>query len=203
MDADRLKLDADHRYSLDGAPVVGVTGLLDWAGLAEDYSHVDAYTLARAKERGQFVHDYTARADRMELPDALGWVHRSVRPAEEPYVQAWLAFRAATGFTPTHIEQRVFHPVLRYAGTLDRLGTLPGWRFPAVVDIKTTAQLPKHVGPQTAAYAMAVRVSGLSAVGVRLCVHLKRDGTYQAHRLQDPNDWLTFERALVAWRRRN
>jgi hypothetical protein len=176
--------DATHRYTWNGAPVPGVTGVL--APLT-DLGMVDPDVLRRASEFGKAVHLACELDDRGQLDiDDLD-------TALVPYLQAWRKFSADFATQWTGIEKRVYHPKLRYAGTLDRKGHVMGRA--AVVDIKTSTSLYPAVGPQLAAYARAD--DELTAGSMqRLAVQLKGDGTYHAQEYTDPTDWAVFASLL-------
>lgn len=189
-----LKFDATtHRYTLGGKHLPSVTQVLQ---LLDQFEDVSPAVLEAARERGTHVHAVTELDDRDELDES------SVNVALAPYLAAWRKFRADTGFVPTHIEDRVAHRHLGYAGTLDRMGTLRG--RPALVDIKSGLK-PKSVGAQTAAYLEAwMLTSGARRRPVRYCVQLNPEG-YRLHVLDDPADWPLFVSCLNVhnWRSRN
>lgn len=90
---------------------------------------------------------------------------------------------------PVHvraIEQRVYHPVHLYAGTLDLLAEIDGNL--TVVDYKST--LTPHVAIQTAAYALCCKPQPRYGLGVEL----REDGTYRLSERYDlrrhSNEWL-------------
>jgi hypothetical protein len=120
-------------------------------------------------------------------------------PALAPYVAAWSKFLADTSAKVIASEMRVAHTRLRYAGTLDTICLIRGAR--ELVDIKSTAAIPRTVGPQTAAYAEAIDEPRIR----RRVVQLRKDGTYRSKPLTDPADWNLFLSALNIhnWRYRN
>ncbi|RST54133.1 hypothetical protein [Variovorax sp. DXTD-1] len=192
-----LTFDAEaHRYYWDGKPVPGVTTIL--APLS-DFAAVDPDVMRRASKFGTAVHYVCELVDTGE-----DLQHYDVDPALLPYVDAWRKFCAEWRVQWKLIEQRVYHPTLRYAGTLDRKGTLvaPGEpehrRHAAVVDIKTSTNLYPSVGPQLAAYARADDpLNGASQR--RYAVQLKGDGSYVCKEYRDADDFATFS-ALLALR---
>ena len=190
----RLICDPDHRYWLDGDAVPGVTRVLSSVRLI-DYTGVRPEVLARAAAIGRAVHQAAWYADDDDLD------RDTLDPVVRPYLDAWARFRLETGFEPKEKERRVYSHAHHFAGTFDRLGVCrrgaTGSEPPLVLlDLKTTSTLQPGVGPQLAAYAQAVRESGLGDVGQRLAVHLRRDGTYRAQTYRDPNDWQVFRAAL-------
>lgn len=192
-----LTFDAEaHRYYWNGQPVPGVTTIL--APLT-DFAAVDPDVMRRASNFGTAVHylceldDTAADLEVYEIDEAL-----------RPYLQAWQKFGAEWRVKWNSVEQRVFHPTLRYAGTLDRKGSLvaPGEpehrRHSAVVDIKTSTSLYPSVGPQLAAYARADDpLNGASQR--RYAVQLRGDGSYVCKEYRDADDFATFS-ALLALR---
>lgn len=133
-----------HRYTYNGVMVPNVTSVLE--ATLDQFAHVPADRLEYAREIGQAVHTATALYDLDDL------VFDSVPLAVLPYLEAWIRFRSETGFMPSGIEERVFHPRHFYAGTLDRTGELFG--VDSLIDIKSGVLMPS-VGPQTAAYLEA------------------------------------------------
>ena len=192
-----LTFDAEtHRYFWNGVQVPGVTTILS---PLTDFSAVDPDVMRRASNFGTAVHHLCELEDLGEnLEDFV------VDPALLPYLQAWKRFTGEWRADWTCVERRVFHPALRYAGTLDRAGTLlaPGEpvhrRHAAVVDIKTSTSLYPAVGPQLAAYARAHDPLAGSSLR-RYAVQLKGDGTYVCKEYRDADDFATFS-ALLALR---
>lgn len=175
-----LTFDADtHTYRFNGQQVPGVTTILK---PITDFSAVPPQVLAAAADFGAAVHLAC------ELDD-LGQLDESTLDAAlVPYLAAWRKFSSDHGVQWQLVESPVYHPVMRYAGTLDRFGLVSGLN--TVVDIKSTAQLYPSVGPQLAAYANAL--PGRYTAVKRMAVQLKADGTYHAKEYSDPADWPLF-----------
>jgi hypothetical protein len=195
MDYSPLKFDeGTHRYWLDGRPVPSVTQVL--APSRADLLAIPSDILERKRALGVAVHRATELIDLGEEldPDSLDetWL---------PYIAAWRKFRAEVDFQITHVERKVWHRQMRYAGTLDRFGILEK-RWPTVIDVKCSAQLHPSYGPQLAAYArghahieepdreMEVRYR-------RFVVQLKPDGTYRMPEYTNPLDWAGFAGLLA------
>lgn len=186
--------EADHTYTLAGRRLPSVTEILD---PLNELDGIPRDVLAAAAAFGSHVHlachlHSEGRLDRAALDPAL-----------EPYLGAWESFLAATGAKVIASEARVSHPI-GYAGTLDNVIEWRGRRH--VVDIKTSAAVPRTVGPQTAAYREAwlqEHKRDLSLSVIRYCVHLRPDGTYRLHKLADPSDWSIFVSTLNIWNWRN
>jgi hypothetical protein len=88
------------------------------------------------------------------------------------------------------------------AGTLDMVGVLRG--VECVIDWKS-GQVPRTVGPQTAAYERFYRGKRGGRIRRRYCVQLCDTGDYRLHPLKDPADWSYFLSALNIhhWRQKN
>ena len=189
--------DTDHRYWVQGKrrELPGVTHVLSAAGLV-DYKGISAEVLERAAARGWALHAAAHYFDENDLD--LTSVDSEIRG----YLNGWIRFREETGFIPYAREQVVYSEIHQFAGTLDRVGHLQG--NPVLLDIKTVAMLQRSTGPQTAAYAQAVRETGAFEPAVRYAVQLRRDGSYVVETYRDPNDWRIFQAALSLyhWKRR-
>jgi len=176
---------AAHRYYWDGQPVPGVTTILQ---PLTDFGAVSEEVLRAASEFGTAVHLACELSDKKTLD------FKQLDEHLVPYLEAWHKFSGDYEVQWNGIEERVFHPKLRYAGTLDRRGIVRGRR--AYVDIKSSVQLYPSVGPQLAAYARADdEVMGGAAL--RMAVQLRPDGTYHAKTYTDPSDWPVFASLLT------
>lgn len=180
-----LTFDAEHHlYFFDGHPVPGVTTLLK---PLYDFQFVKEEVMEEASARGTAVH----RA--CELYDADDLDEASLDPMLRPYLDAWVKFRHETGFVPRLNEKQVFHPLLRYAGTLDKEGDLGS--APTVIDIKSTASLSPVIGIQLAAYVEALKAAPKYAGPKKLAraaVQLKSDGNYKLKHYTDSTDLSAF-----------
>lgn len=186
--------DASHTYRVDGAIWPGVTQVLD---PINELDGIPRAALAAAAEFGRHVHMACDLFNRRMLDDA------SLDPALRPYLDGWLAFLRDTQAEVLESEMVVHHPGLRYCGTVDAIVKWRGRHH--VVDIKTSAAVPRTVGPQTAAYREAYLQSHLACSNTRYCVHLTGDGKYRLVKLTDPADMSIFVSCLNIhrWRNRN
>ncbi len=186
-----------HEYTLDDKRLPSVTQVLNpWSQLAGVPDHL----LEPYRQRGHDVHLATQLDDEGDLdedsvPELMG------------YVRAWRKFRADFEFETHYIELRVYHPMLLYAGTLDRYGAVTMTvgrkrvKVPLLLDIKSGVGDRTH-GPQTAAYlaALATRHHGAD-VARRACVYLADDGTYKTEFFGDyQEDFGLFVAALTIMR---
>jgi len=171
--------EATHTYTLNGVVVPGVTSLLEpLSGL----HFVDREVLRAAADFGTAVHLACELDDRGTLDE------EELDPALAPYLSAWRRFSKDYAVKWSLIEHLVHHPVMGYAGKLDRYGIVKG--DDAVVDLKSSAILYPTVGAQLSAYVKAL--PGTTLLTKRIGVLLKPDGNYQAKRYTDPSDWAVF-----------
>lgn len=187
-----LHFDPDtHTYSVTGIIVPGVTHVIDQL---HDLSGIPAAALEYASERGKAVHTAT------ELYDFGDLDIDSLDPEIVPYLEAWIKFREDTQILIGMIEEKLFHPVYRYAGALDRVITLYG--SDAVLDIKCVAKLNPVTAIQTAAYKELVEKNTDYKNLKRYAVQLKRDGKYKLEEYKDPDDFRVFLSCLALhnWR---
>lgn len=135
-----------HKYYFDGKPVPGVTSVL--APLM-DFSMIPANALEVSRQKGVAVHkmielDCCGDLDEDTLPE---WM--------QPVLPKWRAFRDDAGFEVIHSEYRVFHPMYRYAGTLDLFGKMQHAGKFAFIDAKRSFFAGEVTGLQLAAYREA------------------------------------------------
>ena len=168
-----LFFDTGHKYTLDGEELPSVSEVTRFIS-REVYGDIGQYNLDRAAERGTAVHKAT------EILDKYGTVEISTDI--EPYIKAYIMFRKEHDCKWELIEAARYDPDRRYAGTLDRLGTVDGDL--AIVDIKTTAVIsPAHKKIYTAALNLYRRMFPEREIKKLLIVQLRKDGTYKLHRL--------------------
>ena len=166
--ADLLFREQDHTYILEGEELPCVSDLCRFLH-REIYKDAPAWQMEAAAERGTAVHQAT------ETLDKLG----SAAIPEEylSYLQAYKAF--LQGYRPSWdlIEQPMYHPEHRYAGTIDRYGAIAGEA--ALVDVKTTYTVYKPLcRAQMNLYRLMLIAKGYP-VHKMYILHLKRDGTYK------------------------
>lgn len=185
--------DEQHAYTLNGRRVPSVTQVLDPLQMLDG---IPWEVLEAARIFGNNVH-YACHFHNI---GTLDW--SSLDEVLAAYVRGYLKFLAETSFVVLASEERVASPKMGYAGTLDIRGILN--RKKALIDIKSTATLPRTVGPQTAAYEACIKESG-EHNQARYCLHLKPDA-YNCVPLKDGRgvtDMTVFISALNIWRFRN
>ena len=200
-----------HVYALpDGRFVPSVTKILAAVGVSTDFEQIGAmWSLMRdriefKRDLGTAVHADCHAWDDTDLD--LDTVHPDVRP----YVDAWITFRANTGFQPDARERRVYHSGLFYCGTLDAIGPIRSGRR-VLVDIKTGDPDDAGAQFQTAAYQAAYLTDHPDeAIDERWSVQLCPDSAipYRVHPYTDWSDFQKFSAFVTtfheqACRRRN
>lgn len=185
-----------HTYSVDGVRWPSVTQILEPLQLLDG---IPQAALDAAARFGSHVHQAAhlydlGRLDEEDLDDPL-----------RPYLEGWKAFLRDTGAVVLESELRVIHRTLRYAGTLDKVIRIKERN--CVLDLKSGAEVPPTVGPQTAAYREALLDSQpeFECSRTRYCLHLRNDETYRLHTLTDSADFNLFVSALniARWREKH
>lgn len=176
-----------HCYTNSNAvELPSVTRILSPISMLE-YARVDRDVLNAAAELGRAVHEcieYLIDDDIDEDSLVAEWV---------PYLEAWKSWRAT--FNPRFISRELRLGCDLYAGTVDCVCEINGQYI--VIDWKTTDQIMKSVGPQTAAYELLVRSHlAHSSMMARAVVQLKENGTFVFKRFDSVQDYQVFEDLL-------
>lgn len=180
-----------HEYRWQGALVPNVTRIL--APLV-DLSMIPPDVLENARQEGIAMHkmvelDAAGDLDVDGLPDWL-----------RPRHAAWRKFLADTGFEVIASEQQVYHPVYRYAGTLDLIGRVPSGEV-WLPDLKRSFAAGAVIGLQTSAYEAAWRAVDKALKKLRrFGLRLLESGDYRLERFEQPDDFQTFLALLTVYR---
>lgn len=169
-----------HRYTVGDRELISVTQVLTEAGFIDSRWFTES-----AAVRGTAVH-----------AAVQAFNGSGVVPTDDvvaPFFDAYLAFQLEAGYVVEMSEERVFNPLLGYAGTLDLRGRFV--KYPTgidLIDIKT-GMVPSWVGYQTAAYARLLP----DRIIRRWALQLRADGTYRLQPLTGPADERVFLAALT------
>lgn len=185
--------EALHRYYWHGKPVPGVTSviddLLDWSAIPLEHRE-------RVLAEGRAIHamaEWHFAGELDAVPDWMAGRHRAL-----------LAFIEEKRFEPIAIEQRVYHPLHQYAGTLDLRGRMlyQGAQITAFLDIKRSLYGGRVTGVQIAAYqgAYAAENKGEGENDRRFALHLGADGKYRLEEFESRNDFGVFVACLTRHR---
>ena len=141
-----------HTYTIDGAPVVSVSQVLNKIGLI-DFSSVPTGILLRAQIRGTWVHEalrYWQEGDYEpgDAPDEFsGYLDSGINYLNELDKRP---LRDAHG-RPAGIEARFWDPERRFAGTMDSLGfdrdgvlAIDDWKTGEPSDVAAPLQLAAY-----------------------------------------------------------
>ena len=165
---DLIFLEKPHTYLLDGEQIPCVSDLCRFLS-REIYKDTPPWMLEAAAARGTAVHKATEELDK------TGGVR--VDDDYAAYVQAYAAFLHEHEAVWELTEHSLWHPEHRYAGTIDRYGTVDG--IETLVDLKTTHRVYKPICTATLnLYRMMLEARG-KTVRRLMILHLKKDGTYK------------------------
>ena len=174
----------DHSYKVDGESLPSVTGILERTGFIDK----DWFT-AYSATRGTYTHRACYLYEAGTLDEA------ELDPALVGYLNAYKRFLQETHWTSEVMEKPDYHQVLRYAGTPDRVGLMPGRK--SILDIKTGVPSEWHRF-QTAGYSMILDPIDYNRFA-RFSLYLKSDGSYKLARYDDRNDSKIFLAALTVY----
>jgi hypothetical protein len=188
MTTDCVFNEETHQGTIGGRIIPSVTGILK-AGGFEVYGSSEWHM-----EKGRAVHLACQYLDE----GGLDW--SSVSDEILPYLMAYEAFKKDTGFKPTRIEERLFHPTLMFTGQIDREGRLNGNHI--VLDFKSGAITP-YCGIQLSGYDLLLPT--LRMPRERYGLQLMPTGKYSLKQFKDGQDKQIFLSmlAIFNWRRNN
>lgn len=178
-----------HTYRLDGVIIPSVTQITKEAGLI-DLTYVKQDILAYKADLGNKVHSTT------ELYDGNNLNIEKLHPLLRGYLEGWIKFRKECDFVPTSLEQMMFHPLYRYAGRIDRIGTMQG--VLTQLDIKSGVHHHSYA-IQSGGYAELYNYGKdkKQHIKKRTTLYLKDNGTYSLKEHKEPNDIRIFLAALT------
>ena len=162
-----ITLSEEHKYTVDGVELPAVSEITRFIS-REVYGEISQWTLENAASRGTKVHKATEAIDKYgecECDEELA-----------PYIEAYVKFRKEHKVEWEKIEWMADCNE-RFAGTLDRFGTVDGVQ--TIVDIKTSSSLQKALySAQLNLYYMIAQANGLKPEKLAI-LHLKKDSTYR------------------------
>lgn len=178
-----------HTYKTNGIKVPSVTQILKEAGLI-DLSFVDKEILEYKSDLGTKVHTTT------ELYDQNNLDVDSLHPILKGYLDGWIKFRKDYDFTPTLMEIALIHPLYKYAGKIDRIGTIR--KDTVQVDLKSGVHHHSYA-IQSAGYTELYNYGKpkKEQIKKRYTVYLKGTGEYEVREHKNPNDTRVFLAALT------
>ena len=173
----------NHIYRLEGVVIPSVTQIIKDAGLV-NFDFISDELLAAKADLGNKVHK-TA-----ELNDKGILDYEDLHPKLRGYLDSWIKFRKDFGFIPSEIEMEYFHPLYRYAGKIDRVGTANG--VLTLVDIKSGIKQKYH-HVQLGGYKVLYDYDKAPKAKIkkRLIVHLSGTG-YKIEECKSDSDMAVF-----------
>ena len=155
------------------------------------YQGIDEEVIKMAACRGTAIHNAVENYVLYGIED--------IEPKYAGYFEGFLKFWNEQNPEPLATESRLYHKILRYAGTADLPCVIGGKRI--LIDYKTSAAVNRMLtGVQLEAYARAYDSHGFKFDG-KAIVHLKNDGSYQMvqYRANDMESWEVFSSLMVVW----
>lgn len=156
-----------HTYRLNEMILPSVTTIMKL--LSDDlYRTVDLDVLKRAAERGTIIHNAIENYTQFGIED--------IPPAYAGYFDGFKQWWRLRKPEVLAAECRVYHKILRYAGTADLICVING--RVTLVDYKSSAQVnSKLCAVQLEGYDRALESHGIK-IDDRMILHLSRDGKY-------------------------
>lgn len=191
-----LFFDQGHKYTLDGEELPSVSELCRFLS-REVYGEINQYTLDNAADRGTKVHKACEALDlygKVEVSDDI-----------LPYLQAYMKFRKEHTVKWEKVEYAGHHTSDRYAGTLDRVGTVDGKR--CIVDLKSSYAVQKQLAvAQLNLYRRIMEQDGAWEADALYILHLQKDGEPQLIEIERndkvPESLLTLHHLMKKKRRK-
>ncbi len=184
---EKYNLDFDketHTYSLDGRVLTPVTDLLKDCGIIQT-----TFYTGKGAENGSRRHLATELLDK----DILDW--STIAECDMPYLSAWIQAKEELGIEITSIEEQMYHPLLNYAGTIDRRAIIKDEIY--IIDIKTGAKAKWHE-LQLILYGLMVEPRPNL-----LAVYLKKNGKYAVEKYDYKNERFAMSAIRVEqWKNR-
>lgn len=167
-----------HTYRLDKFILPSVTTLMK--PLSDDfYRAVTPEVLDRAARRGTAIHN--------AIENYIEFGVQDIPPQYAGYFEAFVQWWERRKPEPLALERRVYHKILRYAGTADLICMIDG-RL-TLVDYKSSAKInEKLCAVQLEGYDRAFESHGVK-IEQRLILHLSNEG-YQEE---------AFQRSAKCW----
>lgn len=184
-------VENSHTYKLKGMIIPSVTQIMK--PLSDSiYDGVNEFALELAASRGTAVHNAIENYVLFGIED--------IEEDYRGYFDAFLKWYKENDVKVCATETKVYHKIMRYAGTADMIVEIGGKKI--LVDFKTSYVIHKMLTKvQLEAYSKAFESHGIELDG-KAILQLKKDGTYNYDDKYDKNDtesWRTFGSLLVVY----
>ena len=175
--------ELSHTYSFKGETLPNVSSIMTPL-TTEKYSGISQAVLDKAAERGTAVHNSIENFLKYEIDD--------IEPEYSTYFHAFQSFWADYRPKLIRSEIRMYHRLLRYAGTAALLCLIDERLI--LIDYKSTAEIYEMTcRVQLEAYCQALASHGIMPEE-KWILHLKRDGSYNigSFPIRDAEAWRVF-----------
>ena len=179
-----------HIYTLDGQLLPSVTTVMRPLDNAL-YCGIDEEIMRKAADRGTAIHNAVENYVLYGIED--------IEPKYRGYFEGFMRFWEENDPEPLATESRLYHRILRYAGTADLPCIIGGKKV--LIDYKTSAVVNRMLtGVQLEAYAKAYDSHGFK-FDEKAIVHLKDDGSYHMvkYKANDRESWEVFSSLMAVW----
>ena len=175
-----------HTYRLDELILPSVTTLMKL--LSDDfYRAVTPEVLDRAARRGTAIHN--------AIENYIEFGVQDIPTQYAGYFEAFVQWWGQRKPEPLALEKRVYHKILRYAGTADLICMIDG-RL-TLVDYKSSAQInEKLCAVQLEGYDRAFESHGVK-IEQRLILHLSNEGYQEAAFRRSAKCWSVLSSLLT------
>jgi len=182
-----------HTYTLNGVELPSVTQIITSIGLV-DYSMANKDLLEYKADIGRKVHRTIELYDNNELDDS------ELHPLLKNYLEQWKKFKKDFGLHIIESEIKMFHPIYKYAGTIDVLGRIDDYYV--IIDIKSGGEIPAH-SIQTSAYKEMIEKNTKIKIRRRFAVYLTEENyNVVEHKNKDLNIFLSAL-SIYNWKKKN
>ena len=175
--------EENHVYRLNGVIIPSVSKIIEPISMAT-YGSVDPVVLQNAANRGTAVHKAIEWYNDIGVMD----IQSDLMGYGDAYVQWFKKHNPEI----RHSEFRVYHKLMRYAGTVDCLAMVGGELW--LIDYKTSYKVvDKNYRLQLEAYSQALQSQGIF-VQAKMVLHLTKDGRYEEifYPTKDAEAWRVF-----------
>lgn len=166
---EELKFEENtHTYTIDGIELPSVTTIMEPLK-NKAYGGISDTVMENAARRGSDVHNSIENYIKFDIID----IPEEYKGYFDAFLKWWNTFHPEVIASET----KVYHKLLRYAGTIDLVLNINDEIV--LVDIKTTATLKEDLcGVQLEGYYQALKSHGI-LVDKKAILHLSSDGEYK------------------------
>lgn len=182
--------ETPHIYLLDGIQIPSVSNVMEPLNRVK-YDGISEKTLERAADKGTAVHNGIENFLKFNIID--------IPPEHRGYMDAFLDWWELMKPVVVGSEIRMYHKIMRYAGTCDLLCYIGDELN--LIDYKSTYTVSEMTcGVQLEAYAQALASHGIEVARKRI-LHLKRDGAYKVFDfpVKDAVRWRVFGACKIVY----